>query len=207
VNWVEKAHPTDEELMRAVAEGDRSSLVILYRRHARAAYSLAAHIVGAATAEEVVQDAFLRVFKHAASFDESRGSFLAWFFTIVRRRVVDELGRARSHRMLVAADSWVEAMEAIPDPGADVEEEIDRRERAVVMLDALRMLPPDQRRVLVLAYFGHELSQSAIAEHLGWPLGTVKKRTRLALTKLRSALSGESARARTAALDGDGHGM
>jgi RNA polymerase sigma-70 factor (ECF subfamily) len=91
-------------------------------------------------------------------------------------------------RLLVAGD--VEQLLAeTSDPVADVEDAVARRERGTNVLRALRSLPPDQRRVLVLAYFGGGLTQRSIAEYLGWPLGTVKKRTSLGLQKLRALLA------------------
>ena len=97
------------------------------------------------------------------------------------------LRRRTREQPLALADDIYRLIVTAPDRSIDVEEQVWRRERGDLILQALNELPPEQRRVLVLAYFG-ELSQSTIATSLGWPLGTVKKRVRLGLQKLRQAL-------------------
>lgn len=133
----------------------------------------------------MTQDVFFRVWQRAFQFDPARGSVAAWVMTITRHRVVDEFrqrGRSRA-----ALDAIEELLAGAEDPGADVEEEASAHERRRLVLDAVRELSEEQRQVIVLAYFGG-LTQSEIAHELGWPLGTVKKRTRLALEKLRASL-------------------
>jgi RNA polymerase sigma-70 factor, ECF subfamily len=179
----------DAALAARVAERDVDAWSELYDRYAPAVYATAAHMLGRDHAEEIVQEAFLRLWHKAEQYDATRGTFAAWLLAIVRHRVCDELRhRGIEERLLVAGD--VEQLIAeTSDPVADVEDAVARRERGTRVLRALRSLPPEQRRVLVLAYFGGGLTQRSIAEYLGWPLGTVKKRTTLGLEKLRVQLA------------------
>ncbi|MBI3953296.1 MAG: sigma-70 family RNA polymerase sigma factor [Chloroflexi bacterium] len=194
--WAQRSHQvkrvgsqtgaSDEALVALVVERDLSAFTCLYDRYAPAVYAFAAHMLGKNQAEEVVQDVFLRLWQRSRQFDQQRSSFRAWFMAIARHQVWDELRRKDFHQGLVASEA-VDALLAGEDPATHVVEEAWRDERSRAVLEALKGLPTEQRRVLVLAYFGG-LSQSAIAHHLGWPLGTVKKRTRLGLQKLRAWL-------------------
>jgi RNA polymerase sigma-70 factor (ECF subfamily) len=176
----------DAALAARVARGDVRAFGALYDRYARDVYALAAHVVPRADAEEIVQDVFVRVWNNAAQFDAGRGSFVAWLMTIGRHRVMDELRRQHGARR--SLQEVEEVLMNTADPAVDVEEEAWLRERRLVLLEALRELPAEQRRAVVLAYFGG-LSRAAIARELGWPLGTVKKRIQLGLQKLRRALT------------------
>jgi RNA polymerase sigma-70 factor (ECF subfamily) len=183
-----KPEPTDEELVARVTERDRTAFAFLYDRYAKPVYALAAHILGRAEAEEVVQEVFLRLWNRADQFDAKKGPFRAWFMAVARHRVLDEIKRRnRQERLIVAAGEIERLLSEASDPAADAEEEAWLHERSRAVVEALKSLPDDQRRVLILAYFGG-LSQSSMAERLGWPLGTVKKRIRLGLQKLRLAL-------------------
>jgi len=182
---------SDAVLAARVAVHEAEAWGLLYDRYAPSVFALAAHTLGRAHAEELVQDVFLRLWRTAPQFDPDRGAFRTWFLTGVRNRIWDELrSRSREERLLVAGEVEQLLSEAA-DPGVDVEELVYRRERGRAVLRALQCLPAEQRRVLVLAYFGGGLSHAAIAEHLGLPLGTVKKRTRLGLQKLRALLGDE----------------
>jgi RNA polymerase sigma-70 factor, ECF subfamily len=179
--------PTDETLVARIAEGDVAAFSLLYDRYERPVYALACHLLGATEAEDVVQEAFLRLWNSADQFEESRGRFAAWFLSIARHEVFSRLRqRTREQRLALAHDIDRLLAEA-PDLTTDVETQTWQREQEDCILQALRGLPAEQRQVLILAYFG-DLSQSAIAQALGWPLGTVKKRVRLGLQKLRAAL-------------------
>ena len=176
---------SDAALIGRVAAGDLAAFGALYDRYARDVYAFAAHALGRGPAEEVAQDVFVRVWQRAAQFDAARGSVAAWIMAITRHRVVDEL--RRSGRRVSAVETIDELLTSAEDPGADVEEHAWLRERRRVVLNAVRELPDEQRRVIMLAYFGG-LTQSEIAHELGCPLGTVKKRIRLAFEKLRASL-------------------
>lgn len=182
------SEPSDEFLVAAVAADNGAAFEQLYDRYARLVYVLAARSLGGVAAEEVVQDVFLQLWRSAAQFDPARGSFAAWFTTIARHRVHYQLGQLSRERRNAALGNIDSLLEQLPDPGPTVADLSQRDEDARQALRALTLLPPEQRRAIALAYFGG-LSQSAIAAHLGIPLGTVKKRVRLGMRKLRHALS------------------
>ena len=158
---------------------------IIFDRHGNAAFSLAYRMCGRrAMAEDVVQEAFLSLWRSGARYDRARGSVRSWVLSTVHNRAIDALraGVVREGRN-VADDGIAERLEA-PER---TEIEVARRDEAVQIRAALEELPTDQRHVLELAYFGG-FSQTEIAEMLAVPLGTVKGRMRLGLTKLRIAL-------------------
>jgi len=185
---------SDKELMARVSAGGVAALEALYDRHSRLAYSLALRILGdRGAAEEVVQDAFVGLWRSAGGYDSGRGSFYPWLVRIVRNRAIDELrrlevpGRA-PHATRKALPPEVLDFRA-PHPGSSYPSGGDPSgtEDRVVLGEALRGLPEEQRVVIELAYY-EGLSQREISERLDAPLGTVKTRTRLALKKLREAL-------------------
>ena len=183
--------PGDDDLIRAVQRQDAAALMTLYDRYNRVAFALAYRVLDdAATAEEVVQDAFMLLWKRADSFDHARGGTLrAWLLTIVRHRAIDVRRRqARQEAGNLPLDA-LEAVLAGPDVWEDVLGGLDRAQiRAAV--DAL---PDDQRRAIELAYFDG-LTHNAIAAQTGAPLGTVKGRLRLGLQKLHGSLLAMKAR-------------
>ena len=185
-----EAEPNDEALAARVARRDADALALLYDRYAKPVYALAAHTLGSADAEEVVQEVFLRLWNKADQYDAGRGRFSTWFLAVARHRVLDEARRRGDRQRFARAEEVDQLLAAAVDPAVDVEEAAWRRERSATVLRALQSLPKEQRRVLVLAYFGG-FSQATLAERLGWPLGTVKKRLRLGLQKLRIALAQE----------------
>jgi RNA polymerase sigma-70 factor, ECF subfamily len=178
----------DALLAARVRHGDAEAFGALYDRYAPAVYALAAHALGPAEAEEVVQEVFLRLWQRAGQFDPVRSAFGAWFMAIARHRMLDELRRRGQARRLSAAGDVERLLASAPDPALDPGTEVWLRETAHAVRSALAELPDDQRRVLVLAYFGG-LTHSAMSDLLGWPLGTVKKRVRLGLQKLRRSLA------------------
>ncbi len=186
------AEPTDEALVERVARQDPVAFGFLYDRYGRVVYTLAAHLLGSSPAEEVVQDVFFTLWTKAGQFDPERGRFESWFLAIARHRVLSVLRERSQTQRLFAVGELETLLNDVVDPSTNVEDVAWQHERGQEILRALRRLPEDQRRVLVLAYFGG-LSQSTLAERLGWPLGTVKKRVRLGLQKLRAALAEDGA--------------
>jgi RNA polymerase sigma-70 factor (ECF subfamily) len=177
----------DEVLAARVAAGDREAFAELYDRYARRVYVLAAHVLGPAKAEDVVQDAFLALWRSAHQYDARRAAFATWFIAVARNRMLDELrGRGVEQRVL-AVEPVDQLLAELPDASPDVADVVSRRERDDTLLEALAALPPEQRRAIVLAYFGG-LTHVEIAGTLGEPLGTVKKRLQLGLRKLHAAL-------------------
>jgi RNA polymerase sigma-70 factor (ECF subfamily) len=178
---------SDPELVAGLAAGDVEALRTLYQRYGTLAYTLALRILGdSGRAEDVVQDCFMRVWTHAASFDPDRGSLRTWLLTTVRHRAIDYLrGRPGKARRELELTPEVPAHGAGSDPWRDVSESLERQ----AVRQAMASLPPDQRQVVELAYFGG-YTQREIAEIVSVPLGTIKGRTRLALEKLASYLQG-----------------
>ncbi len=182
------AEPSDETLAARVAQRDVAAFSLLFDRYAQIIYVFAGHTLGTADAEEIVQEVFLRLWKHAAQFDPARGAFRSWFMAIARHQILDELRRRTQEQRLQVASEIDRLLAEATDPAVDVEEAAWLHERQDLLLHALGDLPAEQRRALVLAYFGG-LSHAVIAAQLGWPLGTVKKRIQLGLHKLRAALA------------------
>jgi RNA polymerase sigma-70 factor (ECF subfamily) len=169
----------DEHLVARVQARDVAAFTLLYDRYAPAVYAMAAHLLNPVDAEEIVQEVFLRLWQRAEQFDAGRGSFRSWFMTIARHQILDQLKRCSQEQRLLA-ENYI-------DIEGQVTEMLWQQQQHQGLLQALHQLPAEQRRALVLAYFGG-LSQSMIAQELGWPLGTVKKRIRLGIQKLRNAL-------------------
>lgn len=184
----------DEEVMQLVQRGDPRAFELLYDRHGGAAYSLAYRIVGRqATAEDVVQEALLSIWRNRLRYDQTRGSVRTWILGIVHNRAIDGLRRATVHDSRRASDEGIEERFAAPER---TDAEVARRDDAQAVRQALSELPADQQKVIELAYFAG-FSQSEIADLLDAPLGTVKGRMRLALEKLRAALGEETGAAWT----------
>ena len=175
----------DEELMELVDGGEVRAFEIIFDRHASAGYALAYRMCGRrALAEDVVQDAFLSLWRSGTSYDRARGSVRSWVLSAVHNRAVDALRRAGAKAGRDVSDEGIAERLRAPE-ATDVE--VERREEARQVRGALDELPPDQRQVIELAYFGG-LTHSQIADVLDLPPGTVKGRMRLGLTKMRSAL-------------------
>jgi RNA polymerase sigma-70 factor (ECF subfamily) len=177
----------DESLTAMVAAGDVAAFTQLYERYARRVHAWCVHVLGAGRAEDAVQEIFLRLWHAAEQFDPARGRFVTWFFAVARHHLMHELRRAGLRRRVEVA---VEIAEVFAAPADDPEEVASARNDATSLALALRRIPEEQRQVLAMAYFGG-LSQSQIATHLDLPLGTVKKRVRLGMGKLRAALRQE----------------
>jgi RNA polymerase sigma-70 factor (ECF subfamily) len=177
----------DEDLMHLVSRADPQAFEVLYERHAGAAFSLAYRMVGTrGVAEDVVQEAFLNLWRSGARYERTRGSVRTWVLGIVHHRAIDALRRATVHDKRRSGDEGVAERLEAPER-TDVE--AARREEARSVRRAMDTLPPEQCQVIELAYFGG-FSHSEIAELLGTPIGTIKGRMRLGLEKLRNALRG-----------------
>src|SRR3954465_13927654 len=193
---------TDADLVAEVAAGNSDALAELYDRHADPLYRAAYRRLGdRQLAEEVLQDTFLALWNRAELFDETQGSLRAWLGTIARNRSIDRL-RASGRRPAPAPLSGLaddddervmgrisqEALIASGTRPVDPVLEADRAEVRVAVQAALAGMPDSERRALEMAYF-EDLTQSEIATRLGWPLGTVKTRTRRGLFRLRAVLA------------------
>jgi RNA polymerase sigma-70 factor (ECF subfamily) len=152
-------------------------------------FSLAYRICGRrGLAEDVVQEAFLTLWRSKARYDRARGSVRSWLLAIVHNRAVDALRRESATTSRDVHDDGISATIAA---GERTDAEVERRSDAQLVRRALEELPSEQRQVIELAYFGG-FTHSELAEMLDLPAGTVKGRMRLGLRKLRVAL-GEGA--------------
>jgi RNA polymerase sigma-70 factor (ECF subfamily) len=173
--------------MPRIAEKDPVAFEVFYDRHAGAAYSLAYRIVGdRQSAEDVVQEALISIWRSGARFDRARGSVRAWTLGIVRNRAIDMLRRDSGRAPRPAFDSEELLERKASDDLTDVE--ALRRETARQVRGAISGLPEDQSKVIGLAYFGG-FTHSEIAKMLNEPLGTIKGRMRLGMDKIRASLA------------------
>jgi RNA polymerase sigma-70 factor (ECF subfamily) len=199
-----RAGEADEaELVRAVAGGSEDALATLYDRHVGGVHAVALRLTGdRGVAEEVAQEVFLALWNRAEMFDPALASLTTWLRAIARNRAVDRLRAAGRRPAVVSlappgeadgADAGFDRLGpdtvviggAAPHPGPEAAAEAADLRATVVA--ALAGMPESERTVIVLAY-REELTQQEIAERLGWPLGTVKTRTRRALARLRGLL-------------------
>jgi RNA polymerase sigma-70 factor, ECF subfamily len=170
----------DEDLMSLAGSGDAGAFAGLYDRHSRAAYSLAYRMMGERqAAEDLVQETFLQVWRAARSYRAERGSVRTWILSIAHNRGIDQLRSSASRRRTqerVEQSPTSQPSEAFTETWRNLQREQVR--------EALRDLPPEQLKVLELAYYSG-YTHTEIAELLGLPLGTVKGRMRLGLQKIR----------------------
>ncbi|MGB8647189.1 MAG: sigma-70 family RNA polymerase sigma factor [Anaerolineae bacterium] len=177
---------SDQALLAQIVKQKPEALSKLYDRYASRALGLAFRILkDRDLAEQVIQDAFWKVWQNAAKFEPTRGSFSTWFFTIVRNLSIDQLRRRRDEPSL-DDDQQAPAIEAQMS-APDVGEAVGRQLRSEEIRSALRGLPPAQQRVLEMAYF-EGLTRREIADKLDEPLGTIHTRARLGLEKLGQLL-------------------
>jgi RNA polymerase sigma-70 factor, ECF subfamily len=179
----------DQQLIEAVARGDRAAFETLYDRYAPAVFGLSLRTLrDRESAEEAVQEVFWRVWQRSKSFDRSR-AFAPWVFGIAHNYCIDELRRRKARPQSVYEDAEHPILSGIADSVDVADAALDSEQRRIVQ-GALQQLPSEQRQALELAYFGG-LTQQEIAARLGNPLGTIKTRMRLGLQKLRSILQGQ----------------
>jgi RNA polymerase sigma-70 factor (ECF subfamily) len=175
----------DEDLMQLVQRGQAAAFELVYDRHSQAAFSLAYRMAGSrGIAEDIVQEAFLNIWRSGARYERARGSVRTWVLGIVHHRAVDVLRRSFVHERRRASD---EGLEETLETGERTDVEAARHEEAATVRAALSHLPAEQVQVIELAYFGG-FTHTEIAEMLQTPVGTVKGRMRLGLEKMRHAL-------------------
>ncbi len=172
--------------MELVREGDARAFEVVFDRHGGVAFSLAYRMCGSsARAEDVVQDAFVSLWRSGARYDRARGSVRSWILSTVHNRAIDSFRRESARH---GQDVHDERLAELVPAATTTEAEVQQRDDAHRVRTALAQLPPDQRRVIELAYFGG-FTHTQISEMLELPAGTVKGRMRLGLAKLRGSLS------------------
>ena len=177
---------TDGDLLVRLQKRDPQALAELYDRYGKMVYGLILRVVSdTGTAEDLVQETFLRVWNHAQGFDSERGAVGPWLMAVARNRAIDYL-RSQGRRI----QSSVEFNETEhPSLFANLQTEMLQFDVIKRMKTALEHLDGKQRKAIELAYF-EGMSQTEIAEHMGQPLGTVKTWVRKALQQLRVELGG-----------------
>ena len=178
--------PTDEDLLAAAAQGAHDAIAQLYDRYQGLMYGLATRITNdSALAQDVVQDAFVGIWRNAARFSASRASARTWILSITHHRAIDALRRRRPAVELPDPDMPPPPAMVMPDIWGEVEGRLDAQQ----IRAAMEALSPVQREAIELAYFAG-LTQQEIAERTNSPLGTVKSRVRLGLLALRAEIEG-----------------
>lgn len=175
-------------LLARIGRGDRDALGLLYTRYGSPLFSLAVRFVGdTGEAEELLQDAFVKIWRNAASYDSRKSRPFTWCVTIMRRTCIDHLRKRRSHPAATPLpdDAGARLGYSTNESGlqfAEARDDADRLEQA------LAGLSPNSRRALELALFS-EMTHLEIAGRLQQPVGTVKSWIRRGLSDLRSTLT------------------
>lgn len=175
---------SDATLLEKISCGDEAAFEMLYARYKGLIYSLVLHILGdRGSAEEIMFDAFTKLWTHATSYDAQRASVKTWLVAMARHQAIDRLRKGQC-RPDQDPKNWAEdALMSLPD-SHNPEAETTARDLRCKIQNAISRLPPEQRAPLALAYF-NGLTHSEIARHLQQPLGTIKTRIRIALLTLQ----------------------
>lgn len=178
---------SDSDLMKAVAASSSAGMEMLYDRYSRPVYSFAYRMLSDRDhAEDLMQEVFLRAWRRAERFSDSRGSLISWLLSITHNMAIDEI-RKRQRRPQKAESKEPDLlMGSLRDTDIPVEEHVLTSENGQVIRAALAEIPDNQRIVLELGYF-RGMTQREISERLDVPLGTIKTRMRLALRKLQGS--------------------
>jgi RNA polymerase sigma factor (sigma-70 family) len=179
---------TDEALISAIAGGAVWAMEPLYQRYSRILYSLAYRMVADhQIAEDLIQEAFLSVWRRATSYSPQSGAVRSWLVSIVHHRTIDYL-RAVRRRSTLKETTWEEAEQDDRTAFPDVWDEAWRSVQSAQVRAALMNIPTEQRMVIELAYF-QGWTHSEISSGCQIPLGTVKARMRLGLLHLKRELA------------------
>jgi RNA polymerase sigma-70 factor (ECF subfamily) len=189
VSSVDLTDVSDRDLITRIVGRDEEAFRGLFARYAPTAKALAARVVRHShLAEEIVQEAFLALWRHPEGYDGARGSVRSWLMGTVHHRAVDMIRHEESQRR--RAEASARQGPADHEDHADaIVDQLGLPEERRRVRDALDELPNEQRAVLTMMYFDG-LSQRAVAERMGLPLGTVKSRTLLGMRRLRAMLEG-----------------
>ena len=179
--------PADDECMRDLARKRPGALQPLFSRYAPLVFHIASQSLDPATAEDIVQDVFLSLWRKADTYDPKRGALRPWLLQIAHFRILNEL-RARSRRPQLDPDVDADVVDELPDTTAEPVEAAWQMYRQDAVRAAVNRLPPAQRQALSLAFFD-DLTHDQVAAALNLPLGTVKTRIRAGVQKLRYILA------------------
>ena len=176
---------TDEQLVAFIVRGENWALSEIYDRYTRLVFSLALKILNdRASAEEIVQQVFTKVWRSARDYRAERGKFLTWVMSISRNQCIDELRRRRARPFTPLGDEeWLDELASDDDPAQAVQYTFERAR----VREALKKRPAEQRIVIELAFWGG-LTQQEIAVYCHSPLGTIKTRSRLGMQRLKRLL-------------------
>ena len=180
---------SDAALVHRLLQRDVSAFEQLYDRHSRIVYAMVLRILQqTSTAEEVVQDVFLQLWRNASRYQSARGAFVPWLLTLARNRALDHL-RLKSERQRRREDQTEEPPPIATSP--EYEAALDEKRRAERVRSLIGSLNPQQKKAIEMAYF-EGLSHSEIAAALKEPLGTVKSWIRNGLLRLKEGLQATS---------------
>ena len=175
-----RAVASDADLVSAIASGDESAMGQLYDRYSAIVYSTAVRILGdRTTAEDLLQEVFMQLWRNPAAFDSNRGTLAPWLVAITRNRAIDWLRKRRPETLVADVSLAIEP---------DLASKTDFARFAGKIRAMLDRMPKTQKDVLEMAYF-EGLTHSEIAAKTGQPLGTIKTRIRSGLLALRTALT------------------
>jgi len=176
----------DETLVIQVARGNSAALEVLYDRYASIVLGISLKVIGdQALAEDVLQEAFWRVWQSAGTYQSQRGPFTGWLFRITRNLAIDAYRRRNVRPQAISSPNGSDPiLDEAPDPNSDVAEQAQSILKNRQIRKALAALPVVQRQVIEMAYF-YGMTRQEIAEATGEALGTIHTRARLALQKLR----------------------
>ena len=180
---------TDVHLLHRIAAHDTAALAELYDRHHRLLFGLILRIVrDRGEAEEILQEAFVRVWTRAETYDAGVGGPLPWIVRLARNVAIDRLRARRSRAVIDAPAPAVRVAEAVPASDIQSPEVVVLdAERRRALTDALAALPADQRHLIEAAFF-EGYTHSELARRFGLPLGTVKTRIRTGMNAMRQRL-------------------
>jgi len=170
----------DAALVSRIRTGDQQAMADLYDRYSGVVYAVALRVLAnTEAAEDILQDVFMQLWRNPSAFDSSRGSLAPWLAVIARNRAIDQVRKRKPETdiedVVIAVD-------------ADLESSVGRRLSIDKVRAALKEMPPDQRRLIEMAFF-EGLTHTEIAAKTSEPLGTVKTRIRAGLLALRKAVS------------------
>ena len=189
-----RGEPADEELLARIQVRAEQALAALYQRHAALLRTVISNVVNNdQDADDLVQEVFVEIWRQAAHYDQAKGKVLGWIVTLARRRAIDRLRKRQAY--FRATERMRMELDRVPAKNDSVEDEVMASDTREILQRAVSRLPHAQRDAILLAYY-RGLSQREIAARTGIPLGTIKTRLELAVSKVRNAilaLGGEKA--------------